>query len=925
MKRQVKFLQNLESIKLIRVIRKPFPPRSRRWKAFQSSRLLAIASFLLCLLLLPHPAGSHSKNSRNVLEQWRETAVVPTAYPNSVTRFMAQSESSAGDPENLMQQGREFYTTGRLIEAAEILEQAVQQYQQQGDTLRQAMALSNLALVYQKSGLFPVATQAIAASLDLLESDRSNHLVPESQHRLRVLAQTLEIQGSLHFEQGQSEAALATWQHSEAVYTQLNDTSGILRSQMNQAQALQVLGFYRRALTLLTELNHNLQSQPTAVTKVVNLRSLGEALRFTGDLDQSLQVLQTGLELAQQLQLPQETAATLLSLGNTASVQQDVEGALHFYQQAAAIAPASLIAVQAHINQLSLLVNTHQVPDAQLMSRIISELADLPVSETKIYAMIHLAQILIRLADPNNPQTTPDVIAQLLTAAVQHSHRLGDPRAESYALGSLGGLYEQTQQWEDASDLTQQALQLATRMNASDIAYRWYWQMGRLLKQQGDIAGAIAAYDTAIAELQFLRNDLLAVNQEVQFSFRDSVEPIYRQSIELLLQAQTFEDEQAHEQLLDKARQRVEALQLAELDNFFREACLDATTVSLDNLVDANNSTAAILYPIILPNQLQVIVKIPGQSLQHHVVNQPQVEVERVLTQLRQSITEPDTIVEVKSLAQQLYGWLIQPIEAQLVQQQIQTLVFVLDGALRSVPMAVLYDGQQYLVEKYAIALSPGLQLLKPAPIAQKRLQVLAAGLVQPPPNFQYLPPLPEIHSEFALISETGVPMTTLLNQEFTSEMLESKVKQTTFNILHLATHGQFSSKAEDTFVLAADGPINVTQFDTFLQRQDETRLQAIELLVLSACQTAAGDNRATLGLAGVAVRAGARSTLASLWNIGDRSTAILMGEFYQELANSQITKAEALRRAQVTLLQQYPNYSRPGYWAAYVLVGNWL
>lgn len=94
---------------------------------------------------------------------------------------------------------------------------------------------------------------------------------------------------------------------------------------------------------------------------------------------------------------------------------------------------------------------------------------------------------------------------------------------------------------------------------------------------------------------------------------------------------------------------------------------------------------------------------------------------------------------------------------------------------------------------------------------------------------------------------------------------------------------------------------------------------------MLSACQTAAGDNRATLGLAGAAVRAGARSTLASLWNIGDRSTAILMGEFYKELATAKVTKAEALRRAQITLFKQYPNYSRPSYWAAYVLVGNWL
>jgi CHAT domain-containing protein len=247
----------------------------------------------------------------------------------------------------------------------------------------------------------------------------------------------------------------------------------------------------------------------------------------------------------------------------------------------------------------------------------------------------------------------------------------------------------------------------------------------------------------------------------------------------------------------------------------------------------------------------------------------------------------------------------------------------VLDGAFRSVPMAALYDGKNYLIEQYAIALSPGLQLLEPQVIANQRLRVLAAGLVQPPANFPAFPSLPAIPSEFKAIGQAGINTTQLLNQDFTQRSLEQKIKTTDFNVIHMATHGQFSSRAEETFVLAADGPINVTQFDTLLRQQNAT--QPLELLVLSACQTAAGDNRATLGLAGAAVRAGARSTLASLWNVGDRSTAILMGEFYRELAQTKVTKAEALRRAQITLLKKYPNYSRPNYWAPYVLIGNWL
>ena len=99
-----------------------------------------------------------------------------------------------------------------------------------------------------------------------------------------------------------------------------------------------------------------------------------------------------------------------------------------------------------------------------------------------------------------------------------------------------------------------------------------------------------------------------------------------------------------------------------------------------------------------------------------------------------------------------------------------------------------------------------------------------------------------------------------------------------------------------------------------------------LELLILSACETAAGDSRASLGLAGFAVRAGARSTIGTLWQVNDASSSLLMSQFYTELAHSQVTKAEALRRAQLHLLEnaKISNYRRPYYWAAYILVGNW-
>jgi CHAT domain-containing protein len=820
---------------------------------------------------------------------------------------------------DLLQQGKTLYEAGRLVEAQQVLQKVFQKYQGLGDKLRQALTLSNLALVYQQRGMFTEANTAINDSLQLLGTQNSKQY-------LHVLAQTLEIQGSIQLEQGQSQQALQTWQQAEAeyiassdVYDGLRQRTAINRSRINQAQALQVLGFYRRALTMLTQVSQNLQSQPDSLTKVIELRSLGDTLQLTGDLEKSRQVLQESLQTAQKLQSLPEIGATLLSLGNTARIAEDYESAIAFYQQAIAKTPSSLTKVQAQINLLTILLNTQQWKIAQpLLKQIPSELDNLPLSQVAVYARIHFAQSLMKQQSVNESK---EFAAKMLAKTTKLAQALGDRRAESYAIGTLGKLYEQDKQWLNAQNLTQQALRLAESVNAPDIAYNWYWQLGRLLKQQGDIKGAIAAYDAAVNELQALRNDLVGVNRDVQFSFKESVEPIYRESVALLLSP----GDQLSEQTLEKARQRIEALQLADLDNFFREACLNVTKVVLDEVVDRDHPTTAIIYPIILPEELQVIVKIYKQPLRRYSIKKSQLEVENTLGQLRQYLTEPDRMEEVKIFSRQVYSWLIQPIESELQDSNVNTLVFVLDGALRNVPMAALYDGKQYLIEKYAVALNLGLQLQKPKSLAQENLQLLAGGLVQPPSNFQQFPPLPEIKYEFNLIAKAGVATTKLLDQDFTSKALERKISSIPFNVVHLATHGQFSSRLEDTFILATDGPINVADFDLLLRRRDETSSQPLELLVLSACQTAEGDNRATLGLAGVAVRAGARSTMASLWNVGDRSTAILVGEFYRELVSAKVTKAEALRRAQVTLLQKYPNYSRPGYWAAYVLVGNWF
>ncbi|MUL35641.1 CHAT domain-containing protein [Gloeocapsopsis dulcis] len=825
--------------------------------------------------------------------------------------------SSLASTSESIQQGRELYETGQYAQAAAVWRQAAKAYQARGDSLNQAMALSNLALAYQQLGTWSSANQAIATSLQLLSTTSTN-----SQHA-QILAQALNNQGSLQFAQGQAEQALTTWQQATAAYTKAADSVGITRSLINQAQALQALGLYRRAITTLNQVNQTLQQQPSVI-KVAGLRSLGNALRVVGNLSQSQQVLEQSLKLAQELRSPAEIAATLTSLGNTVRTQQKTQAALAYYQAAATASPTANTQIQAQLNQLSLLLETGELGAAQaLLPQIQSQLANLPTSQTKVYARITLAQNLIRLHQAHSKSQTGVSswleIGKLLATAVQEAKDLQDPRATSYALGNLGGLYEQTQQWTIAQELTQQALVLAQGINALDISYRWQWQLGRLLQAQGNNQKAIAAYDESVQSLQTLRYDLVAINPDVQFSFQEEVEPVYRELVSLLLESSGTA--QPSQQNLQKARQTIESLQLAELNNFFRAACLEANR-QIDQVVDEQDQTAAAIYPIILRDRLEVIIKLPQQPLRRHTINISQAEFESTLEQLQQQLIEPDTFAEVQSLSQKVYEWLIRPQLNALNASNIETLVFVLDGSLRNIPMAALYDAQrqQYLIEQYGVALAPGLQLINPQPLQRQRLQALTAGLSQPRYGFGGLS---YVEREIEQIT-SEVSGRVLLNQDFTSQALQNQVNSQSFPVVHLATHGQFSSNIEQTFVLAWDKPINVNELNDLLRTRSRNLSSAIELLVLSACETAAGDKRATLGIAGIAVRAGARSTLASLWSVDDQSTALLMSQFYAELASHQVNKATALRQAQLSLLKN-PNYAHPMYWSAYVLVGNWL
>lgn len=857
---------------------------------------------------------------------------IPKAIPKDITQDISKpseqdslkvsdisiSQSFPSNPIAIVDIGKQYYQSGQYAQAIETWQQAADIYAKQGDRLNQAVVCQNLALAHQQLGHWQESEQSILLSLEIFQS----HL-PQP----KLLAQALNIQGSIQIAQGKAQEALATWQRAAVIYEQIRDKDGAIRNKINQSQAMRSLGLYPKAKDLLNQVQSALQEIPDSSLKLSSLIELGDTLRLNGDFAEATAILKESLAIAQKLDDKPTIAEIFLGLGNVNSSQLEATSAgdsrerqqknteaIAYYQQAAQITTRPITQVKAQINQLRLEIGLKQFETVKrLLPKIQAQLQDLPPSRASVYARVGFAQDLMKL---NSGASDRQIAAQLLAKAAQQSQAMGDPRAESYAIGYLGELYERSQQFTEAQELTEKALILAQNHNAADIAYRWQWQLGRIFKAQGKQSQAIAAYNETVSTLTSIRGDLVSSNADIQFSFRDGVEPIYRQLVDLLM---THEKGQAlSQENLIAARKAIESLQIAELDNFFKEACLKGLSTQVDE-VDAH---AAVIYPIVLPDRVEVIVSLPDRSLIHRTTTISQDSLNRLLSELWRSLRRTSLETDIQTNSEKTYNILIgKELEAIFTTHKIQTLVFVLDGALRNLPMAVLYDGKQYLMEKYNLAVTPGLQLLDPHPLKRQQLEVFIGGLSKGTQNFSALP---NVEREIQQIASLVSAPTPLLNETFISESIKTQISKNSFRVVHLATHGEFSSDAAKTFILTWNNRLGVKQLGDLLQTRDRDQLNPIELLVLSACKTAKGDNRATLGLAGLAVRSGARSTIASLWSVEDSATATFMEKFYQELMLLQTTKANALRKAQIGLLNN-PQFTHPFYWAPFVLVGNWL
>ncbi|MEO0968210.1 MAG: hypothetical protein AAFX80_07670, partial [Cyanobacteria bacterium J06639_18] len=268
--------------------------------------------------------------------------------------------SQAG-ADKLVQQGQKLYQAGDFALAVKLLRQAIDKFELSGDTLHQAISLSNLSSAYQKLGLWEDAGLAVATSLNLLQKLNS------SSENLRYIAKALDVRGHLELARGKTQIALATWQEAGDIYKSLDDTSGLINNRIDRAQALQILGHFRRANQVLTGLEEVINSQSNFSLKAEGLRNLGNILAVIDDLNESSRVLKLSLENAKYSGSNIEISKTLLSLANLARLQHKIPLAVDYYERAIKRSNNLNIRLQSQLNLISLLIDTKQYTDIELL------------------------------------------------------------------------------------------------------------------------------------------------------------------------------------------------------------------------------------------------------------------------------------------------------------------------------------------------------------------------------------------------------------------------------------------------------------------------------------------------------------------------------------------------------------------------------
>jgi CHAT domain-containing protein len=725
--------------------------------------------------------------------------------------------------------------------------------------------------------------------------------------------------GDRAFRSGDLENAARSWRAAAQGFAAAGRAEQEGDARLRLAQAQLGLGRLVHARAEAARARELAGDRADAAREASALAVEGEIALAAGDADGADSLLEQALACAG-AERPGLSAAIWNSRGSVRAARGAHAEAAQAYERAAADAARAgdaELAATSEANAVRARIDAGERDGmAQRLDALRARAGELPDSSAKLRVLIHAGRSYAALAESGAGGAAARRAAETLAEAAATAGRIGAKRDASYAQGYLGALYEKSGRAGEALDLTRRAIASAEQADAPEARYRWLWQLGRLQRAAARNGEAIDAYRAAVRTLAALRNEASSAAGAGARELEADVKPVYFGLVDLLLEsAAASEDSATRQDLLREARAVVEALKVAELRDYFRDPCLGS-----EHALQAESvPRTVVVYPVLLPERTELIVsRVSG--LERFSVPVPTATLEAEVRRFR-ALLEKRTTREYLPHADRLYDWLVRPYQAELAPEKTDTLVFVPDGALRTIPMAALRDAGtgKFLVEQVALAITPGLTLTEPRAIARESAVAMRAGLTQ---AVQGYPGLPYVADELDALGE-AFGGTALVDERFVAPSVEHEIASRQLGIVHIASHGEFLPESSQSFVITYDGRIPMDSLGALVS-MTRYREQPLELLTLSACQTAAGDSRAALGLAGVAVRAGARSALATLWSVNDRAAADLVSEFYFALREPNTSRAAALQRAQLALLGTL-RYRHPGYWAPFVLVSNWL
>jgi CHAT domain-containing protein len=573
----------------------------------------------------------------------------------------------------------------------------------------------------------------------------------------------------------------------------------------------------------------------------------------------------------------------------------------------------------------------------------------------------------------------------VFTEATAIAQGTGDARLMAGARNELAQLYEDEGRNDEAMRLSAEGVQSAQAPEARELLIPLEWRRGRLLARQGRLSDAISAYQRAVDQIEAVRLDIPIEYDNGRSSFRDTLEPVYLGLADLLLRqaSQLGSGEQTRQFL--RTRQTLERIKQTELEDFLGNRCsLEAAGRGARSTAGATRVAAgtAVLYPVILPDRLELLLETASGIVRRTVpvsaatLRQDATAFAAAL-RFRRAWEGPSQRLHDALLAPVAETLAKQRVET-LVVVPDSVLRLVPFGALHDgqsfaierfavtvVPAVTLQDGGRPHPRRRSVSLllagvsEPG-QVVEKLPAAMTAQLLAGAPPVAPSGTRAIFPPeaqrnlvvtenaasrpdalpgvdpsatdkaarqrllqqrlaLAGVAEEIGAIARLA-PSTVLLDERFSVRAFSDRVASGEYRVVHIASHGVFGSTADATFVLAHDDLITIDRLQALL-RGPALRRQPIDLLTLSACETAEGDDRAPLGLSGAALKAQARSALGSLWPVSDVAATRLMGSFYGNLVGGALPgAAKALQDAQVRMIGQ-PGLQHPYYWAPFILV----